>query len=89
MRRPTVTVDEDFDVTSPGRDIETDRAAPDLDPESFHAPDLWVGIKVQKAFTAHRGTDPHTAIEELRLLASEALAKGRYERGQDGFHRPR
>jgi hypothetical protein len=89
VRRPTLTVDEDFDLMTPGRNMEADRRAPDLDPETFDASDLWVGIKVQKAFTAHHGTDANTAISELRLLAAEALAKGKYERQEDGFHRLR
>lgn len=89
VRRPTLTVDEDFDLIGPGRDIDADQAAADLDPETFDASDLWVGIKVQKAFTAHHGTDAYTAISEVRLLAGEALSKGRYDRQDDGFHRLR
>lgn len=89
VRKPTLTVDEDFDLIAPGRDIEADRGAPDLDPETFDSSDLWIGIKVQKAFTEHHGTDAHSAIRELRLLAGEALSKGKYDRLNDGFHRLR
>jgi hypothetical protein len=60
-----------------------------LDRGAFAASDLWVGITVQKAFTAHHGTDALSAIQELRLLAAEALANGKYERQDDGFHRLR
>src|SRR5687767_5980924 len=47
LRKPTLTVDEDFDLIAPGRDLEVDRGAPDLDPETFDASHLEVGIKVQ------------------------------------------
>lgn len=85
-RKPRLTVNEDFDLVEPDRDLSTDLAYPDLDPSSFDESLLWVGTQVQKEFTAHHGTDPHAAIEELRFFVREALARGAYRRADSGFH---
>jgi len=86
-RKAKLTVNEDYDLLGPERDLETDRALPDLDPETLDSSRLWVGTKVQQGFTAHHGTDAQTAIDELRFFVGEALNKGRYTRLDDGCHR--
>lgn len=70
-----IIVDEDYDVV-----------ADDLDPATFDASRLAVGVRAQQAFTSHHGTDAATAIDELRFLAGEALRSGTYERTDRGFH---
>jgi hypothetical protein len=89
---PTLTVREDYELfedleRGEGRDSEADRAWPDLDAGSFDAEHLQVGIKAQKAFTAHHHVGASVAIDEIKMLAEYAMRRGKYLRHPSGFHR--
>lgn len=70
-----IIVDEDYEVV-----------ADDLRADTFDPSRLVVGVRAQRAFTSHHGTDASTAIDELRFLAAEALRHGTYGRTDGGFH---
>jgi hypothetical protein len=86
VRKPRLTVNEDYDLLQPEHDLESDLAMPNLDEATLDTSRLWVGTRVQLGFTAHHGTDAQTAIDELRFLVGEALRNGTYRRAVDGFH---
>lgn len=84
--KPRLTVDERYDLVTPQRDIDDDRAQPDLDPLTFDVQGLSVATKVQVAFTARYDVEPEAAIDQLRLLARHAIVLGTYRRLASGFH---
>ena len=91
-RRPTLTVREDFDFFDAeqrfaDRDVEADRALPDLSPETFDADHIQVSTNTQKAFANHHRVTAPTAIDEIRLVARKAMLRGKYSRTASGFHR--
>lgn len=75
--KPRLTVNEDFDVVS---DIPDDGEFPAIHPET-----LFVSRKAQEVFTTHHEVLPKVAIEEIRLAAGEALARGSVSLSENGF----
>jgi len=91
-KRPTLTVNEDFEMFEEldrrdGHDRDEDVSYPDLSFRTFDASTLLVGTDAQKAFTGHHQVTPEVAISEIRLLADKALQRSGYRRYASGFHR--
>ncbi len=89
-RRPTITVDEDFDLLGEdvGPDFGTPEAValPDLDPDEFDPSSLKVATRCQREFTEHHQVTPEVAIEEIHQFAVYALRQGGYKRLDNGAH---
>lgn len=86
FRRPTLTVSEEFDFFIK-RDRDADRALPDLTPDTFDVNELQVSTKAQVMFVKHHNVSESDAIEEIRLVAQQAMTRGKYHRESTGFHR--
>lgn len=80
-RRPTIVVDEEFDVV----DVAGEPVA--FDPETFDPGEVWVATRVQRQFTAYHGVTAEEAIANIRLVLDRAAQGDKHRQLEDGSHR--